>query len=303
MKWLEVSISLSGELAEPVSDLFSRHSGGGVVLEAVNPKENHTDLKEVLVRAFLSIDDELETKRRAIEEGLWHLSQIQPLPQPQFRFIDEQDWEKAWKSHYQPIIIGKTLIIQPAWIPLQKTDRLPIIMDPGMAFGTGTHPTTQLCLLAIEDGLQEGQTVIDIGCGSGILSIAAARLGAGKVIALDIDSVALQNAQKNIDLNEVGHIVNVYQGSLEVLLDEILPQRSPVDLVLGNITSKTLAEMIYIGLGETITADGTIILSGILDHQVATIRSACEQANLQIIETRSMEDWRALILKQIPPAQ
>jgi ribosomal protein L11 methyltransferase len=302
LKWLEVSISLSGELAEPVSDLFSRHSSGGIALEAANPEDDQANPKIVLVRAFLSIDGEMEDKRRDIEEGLWHLSQIQPLPQPQFRFIDEQDWENAWKSHYQPITIGKTLIIQPAWIPLQKTDRLPLIMDPGMAFGTGTHPSTQLCLIAIEEMLQEGQTVIDIGCGSGILSIAAARLGAGKVFALDIDSVAIRNARKNIDHNRVGQIVKVLQGSIELLLDEILTQRMSADLVLGNITSKTLIEMISAGLGETITADGTIILSGILDHQVSNVQSACEQANLQIIETRSMEDWRALVLKRIPPA-
>ncbi len=301
MKWLEISIPLTGELAEPVSDLFSRYVPGGVALETLHQDDPLSDSQLIMVRAFLPVDDQLEDRRRVIEEGLWHLSQIQPLPQAQFQFIDEEDWAEAWKTHYKPITIGTRLLIQPAWLPLEGKDRLPILLDPGMAFGTGTHPTTQLCLVAIEDYLQTGQSVIDIGCGSGILSIAAAKLGAGQVLAIDIDSVALQNARKNIELNDATDIVMLSHGSLDLLLQEIPSARVPAHLVVANIITKTLEELIYSGLSQIILPAGTLILSGILDHQVAIIQSACEEANLRIIETRSLDDWRAVIIKRKPP--
>jgi ribosomal protein L11 methyltransferase len=301
LKWLEVSISLSGELAESVTDLFARYAPDGVVLETLPSQTEIAQVKNVTVRAYLPMDDEIESKKIAIQEGLWHLSQIQPLPAARFRSINEQEWSEAWKEHYRPIAIGKHLIIQPAWIPLGVTERLPIRLDPGMAFGTGTHPTTQLCLIAIEDYLQKGDAVIDIGTGSGILSIGAAHLGASHVLALDIDSVALENAHKNIRQNDVSHIVTIMQGSLELLLEEKTSARVPADLILANIITKTLDEMIRSGLGKTITELGTLILSGILDHQVEIIHMACADMNLQIVETRSMDDWRALIIKRMPP--
>jgi ribosomal protein L11 methyltransferase len=303
LKWLEVSISLSGELADPVSDLFSRYVPNGVALEATDQQGSQSNSQLITVRAFLPADDQLEERQRAIEEGLWHLNQIQSLPQAQFHYIQEEDWEDAWKTHYKPIPIGTKLVIQPAWLPSEDRDRIPILMDPGMAFGTGTHPTTQLCLAAIEDYLQIGQSVIDIGCGSGILSIAAAYLGAKQVLALDIDSIALQNARKNIERNDVSDIVSLSHGSLDLLLDEIPSPRVPAHLVIANIITKTLEVMIQTGLGKTILPEGTLILSGILDHQVGIIQSACDEAGLRIIETRNMDDWQAVIIKQIPPTQ
>jgi ribosomal protein L11 methyltransferase len=301
LKWLEISISLSGELAEPVSDLFSRYAPNGVALEATNQQGSQAKPQPVTLRAFLPADDQLEERRKAIEEGLWHLGQIQSLPPAQFHYIQEEDWEDAWKTHYKPITIGTKLVIQPAWLPIEEKDRIPILMDPGMAFGTGTHPTTQLCLTAIEDYLQSGQLVIDIGCGSGILSIAAALLGAKQVLALDIDSTALQNARKNIECNDVSNIVSLSQGSLDLLLEELPSPRVPAHLVVANIITKTLEVMIQSGLGKTILPAGTLILSGILDHQVEIIQGACVKAGLRIIETRSLEDWQAVVIKRIPP--
>ena len=303
MKWLEVSISLSGELAEPVSDLFSRYAPNGVALEATNQPGSQIKSQLITVRAFLPADDQVEERRKSIEEGLWHLSQIQRLPQAQFHYIQEEDWENAWKTHYKPIPIGTKLVIQPAWLPIEARDRIPILMDPGMAFGTGTHPTTQLCLAAIEDYLQTDQSVIDIGCGSGILSIAAAYLGAKHVLALDIDSIALQNARKNIERNDVSNIVSLSQGSLDFLMEEAPSPRVPAHLVIANIITKTLVVMIQTGLGETVLPEGTLILSGILDHQIDHIKSACDEAGLRINEIRAMDDWQAVIIKRIPPTQ
>jgi ribosomal protein L11 methyltransferase len=301
LKWLEVSISLSGELAEAVSDLLSRHAPGGIVIEAPSSQDESQKFNQVILRAYLPADKELETRHHAIEEGLWHLNQIQSLPQPQYRFLEEQDWEQAWKSHYHPIKIGRRLVIQPAWLPLQEKERLPIFIDPGMAFGTGTHPTTQLCLHALEEYLCEGQSVIDLGCGSGILSIAAARLGAASVLALDIDPIAVRNTRENARRNAVDHIVTAQQGSLDLLINNGGRNIMQASIVLANILAKTLQNMIESGLGKTIPMDGVLILSGILDHQVADVEATCNTRGLEIFAIKCMEDWRALIVKRIPP--
>jgi ribosomal protein L11 methyltransferase len=302
LAWLEVTISLSGELAEPVSDLFSRYAPGGVVLENLPQEKFKSESKLIQVRAYLPEDDQLPERRRAIEEGLWHLSQIQELPPAQFHLIQEKDWGSTWKVHYVPIPIGSKIVIQPAWIPIKATDRIPILIDPGMAFGTGTHPTTQLCLAVIEDLLKAGQSVIDLGCGSGILSIAAAKLGAGKVLGLDIDAVAVQNARKNVNLNHVNPVVTLSRGSLELLLEEMPSPRIPADLVVANIITKTLEELVRAGLGKLIHPRGFLILSGILDHQVGTIQTVCEENALQLLSTHSMDDWRALVFIRKPPS-
>jgi ribosomal protein L11 methyltransferase len=302
LKWLSVSISLSGELAEPVSDLLSRHAPGGITIEAAPLLKDSQKVKEVILSAYLPADNELDRRRKAIEEGLCHLSQIQKIPPLQFQWIDEKDWENEWKSHYHPISVGERFVIQPAWLALEETDRIPLIMDPGMAFGTGTHPTTQLCLEALEDHLQVGQPVIDLGCGSGILSIAAARLGASRVLALDIDPIAVQNTRENSLRNEVGHLIYVCQGSLDHLLSEAPSDRVPASLVLANILAKTLKEMLRSGLGEVITKEGTLILSGILDHQVSSIQLVCDEMGLALVDTLRLDDWRALIIKRIAPS-
>jgi ribosomal protein L11 methyltransferase len=146
------------------------------------------------VAAYLPVDADLEDTRRKLEEALWYLGRIQPLPDPQFRSVQEADWAEAWKEHYHPITIGRRLIIVPAWLENPDPARIPIRMDPGMAFGTGTHPTTQLCLELVDELYDERRltrgeknmlssfalrpsSVIDIGCGSGILSVAAILLG------------------------------------------------------------------------------------------------------------------------------
>jgi len=300
LKWLRVSLTLSGELAEPVSDLFSRHASGGIAIEAPpHPQHPHRS-SEVTLNAFLLADDELDAHRKAIEEGLWHLSQIQQIPRPTFTFIEEEDWGKAWKDHYHPIRIGERLVIQPAWIPLDKTERIPLIMDPGMAFGTGTHPTTQLCLEALEKNLQNGQSVIDLGCGSGILSIAAAKLGASQVLALDIDPIAVRNTLENSQRNAIDHLISVQQGSLEYLLSEAPLDGVPATIVVVNILAKTIEQMLRTGLEKVIQDDGLLILSGILENQVEGIQSHCDQIGLFLVDTLLLEDWRALIFKRMP---
>ena len=197
MNWLEVSLTVNGELAEAVADVLARFAPNGVMTEQgvkfVNDEDEGTATGPITVRAYLPMDEHIEETRQKLEESLYYLGMIQPLPAPTFTPIADQNWMEAWKQHYKPIPIGKRLMILPAWLDSPEPNRIPIKIDPGMAFGTGTHPTTQLCLELMEKAMMdhgewrmenrssinhEPLTVIDVGCGSGILSIAALKLGA-----------------------------------------------------------------------------------------------------------------------------
>lgn len=292
MNWLEVSSTVNGELAEAIAELFSRFASGGVAIESLRIEDNPVEM--VVVRAYLPIENQLELIKQRIEEGLWHLSQIQPLPQPSFRLIKEEDWSQAWKSHYHPIQIGKRLMILPVWSQSPSGDRLHVILNPGMAFGTGTHPTTRLCLMALEDYLRSGQRVIDLGCGSGILSIAAARLGASHVQAWDNDAKAVDAARDNVRLNHLTKRITVEAGSLSELLEEI---DHKADLLVANITASVLEHMIVAGLVRAVKDGGIVILSGLLVAQIESLSAICDLHGLTHVETRVEEDWRALVYK------
>ena len=176
--WLEVRITGSGEIAEALADVLGRFVSNGVVVESVtrfNPNAHENEpTGDMDVFGYLSVDQDLENKKQKLQEALWHLSQIMPIPSPVFTLVQDQNWMAAWKQHYHPIPVGNRILILPAWQQGEFVeDRVTIRINPAMAFGTGTHPTTQLCLRLLEKHIQSGITVIDVGCGSGILSIAA----------------------------------------------------------------------------------------------------------------------------------
>jgi ribosomal protein L11 methyltransferase len=299
VNWLEVSLTVSGELSEPVADLLARHAPGGVVLEGEAAETGQpAHVRPYIVRAYLPADDDLEARRRAVEEGLWHLSQIVPLPSATFRPVADEDWSEIWKEHYRPIPIGRRLLILPAWLEPPAGDRIPILLDPGMAFGTGTHPTTQLCLAALEDCLRPGDAVVDLGAGSGILSIAAARLGAARVLAVDIDIEAVVAAGENVKRNNVQSVVEIRQGSLATVSAEY---PAGADILVANILASTLQEMAAGGLALAVRSGGIAILSGILADQAQGVLESCEAHGLRWKRSLEQEDWRALILERTTP--
>jgi len=308
MNWLEVSLTVNGELAEAVADVLARFAYSGVMMEQgvkyTDEEDAGTPTGPITVRAYLEMDDQVEETRQKLEESLYYLGRIQPLPAASYKQIADQNWMEAWKQHYKPILIGERLLILPAWMDSPDPIRIPIKIDPGMAFGTGTHPTTRLCLELLEKHSGESSSrvhgpwsVIDVGCGSGILSIAALKLGAKSALGVDIDAGSLVNARENADTNEIGDELILEIGSIqEILGGRFAFRRAP--LVLANILAPVIVRLFDAGLAELIEEKGTIILSGILEEQVSSVLEAAQAKGLKIYERKQMGDWVALTMSR-----
>ena len=310
MNWLEVSLLVNGELAEAVADVLARFAPNGVVTESTGIKfldeENEgVAVGPVNVRAYLEVNDQIEETRQKLEEALFYLGMIQPLPAPMYKNIADQNWMEAWKENYKPIPIGKRLMIVPAWMDSPEPKRIPIKIDPGMAFGTGTHPTTQLCLELIETVFDEQSKIvnrkskmIDVGCGSGILSIAALKLGADSALGVDIDIESVVNSRENADKNGIGAEFILGQGSVtEVLAGQFAYKSAP--LVVANILAPVIIRLFDAGLAALVEPGGEIILSGILAEQAEKVREAASARGLAVNEQRQMGDWVALSCQKL----
>ncbi len=315
MNWLEVSLTVNGELAESVADVFARFAPNGVMTEQgvkfLDEEDEGTATGPITVRAYLEVNEQLEETRQKLEESLFYLGMITPVPTPSYKQIADQNWMEAWKQHYKPILIGQRLLILPAWLESPEPKRIPIKIDPGMAFGTGTHPTTQLCLELMEASFEErrkkkedGQdsflfplSCIDVGCGSGILSIAAIKLGAMKVLGVDIDIESVKNSRENADTNGVGEELLLGQGSVTEVLSGSFQFRS-APLVVANILGPILIRLFDAGLADLVEPNGEIILSGILDHQAESVIAAGQAKGLKRNDQRQIGDWVAISLKK-----
>ncbi|NNJ12877.1 50S ribosomal protein L11 methyltransferase, partial [Chloroflexales bacterium ZM16-3] len=222
MSWLELSVQVDNESVESVSELLARYGyNGGVVAEPAwtpgdeGPEFSYDLSRPVTLRTYIPLDAQAEDVRQRLEQALWHFGQIRPMSPLQARTLEEEDWANAWKQHYSILRVGERTVVVPSWLEYEpKPDDVAIYLDPGMAFGTGLHPTTQLCLRLLERYARPGLRTLDIGAGSGILAIAAAKLGAGPILALDNDPVAAQVAAENVQANKVAHIVTAATGSL-----------------------------------------------------------------------------------------
>jgi ribosomal protein L11 methyltransferase len=312
LNWLEVSLTVNGELAEAVADVLARFAPNGVMTEQTvkfkSAEDEGTPVEPIVVRAYLPADERLEETRHNLEEALFYLGMIQPIPKPEYTPIADQNWMDAWKEHYHPIPIGKRLIIVPVWLESPDSRRISIKIDPGMAFGTGTHPTTQLCLDLLEEYLSPQCNVIDVGCGSGILSIGALKLGARFALAVDIDEASVKGSRENSRVNDIrddqiaiglGSVKNILAGNLQFTTQEVDYPRQ-AELVLVNILAPIIASLFnQDGLADLVTPGGSIILSGILDGQQSDlVELAVHHHGLTLIEERLMGDWVALAFKR-----
>ena len=311
--WLEVSLAVDGEMAEVVSEVLARFVSGGVVIESTeiaNDPSGEGDIVGPLrVCGYLKVDDQLYAERQSLEESLWHLGQIQPLPAAIYKPVAEADWSQVWKQHFHPVPIGQRLFIIPDWLDAAAGSRVVVRINPGMAFGTGTHPTTQLCLEILEDHLgvtrteYQGEeysqlTMIDIGCGSGILGIAAAKLGVRHILGVDLDPKAIEIAQQNAVVNGVQEQLELATGSVgEVNSGRFSIRRAP--LVVANILAPVLVSLLEQGLSDLLTNQGILILSGILEEQTGDVEAAIEASGLRLEGRRQIADWVALVVTKL----
>jgi ribosomal protein L11 methyltransferase len=304
MDWLEVALTVAAEAEETVADWLAEFAPEGVSSSAAGmemvsePLGVVRPVGPVTLRAYLPADETLEARRAQLEAALSQLAPDLVLVPPHYTPISKTNWAEAWKVHYHPVRVGRHLMVVPAWLnPPLAPDDLPLRLDPGMAFGTGTHATTQLCLAALETYLQPGQAVLDLGTGSGILSIAAAQLKAGPVLALDIDAEAVRVARENCAANGVADRIRVEAGSLaEVLAGQFGQTTYPV--VVANILASVLVSLFAQGLAGCVAPGGVLILSGILDSQAADVRAAGERQGLQFVAQEQIETWVALVARR-----
>jgi ribosomal protein L11 methyltransferase len=308
MNWLEITVNCDPEQAEAVADVLARYAPGGVAIQQnaldLTGDEWQADgpLEPVAsVRAYLAFEPGLDEKRRRVEEALWHLRQIASIPEPQFRTVVEEEWANAWKEHFDVTRIGKRLIVKPSWREyIPQADDIVLELDPGMAFGTGLHPTTQMCLLALEKYVRGGERVLDLGTGSGILAIAAVKLGAAACLAMDIDPVAVEAARANVSANQVSDRVQVEQGSLAQISKDALCNDGPeVGILLVNILAKIIIELCGQGLGEVVKPGGLAIFAGLIDTQEAEVREALKRVGLVVIDRTQEKDWVGLVCQSL----
>lgn len=313
MDWLEISVEVDQEAVEPVSELFARlgYNGGVVVEQAVEgPQAEQNSWDElqfpeidpnrpISVRTYLPLDGDAEEKRKRIEESLWHLGRMRPVGELRVRQCKEEDWANAWKAFYGVQRMGNRIVIKPSWLEYTpKEDDVVLDLDPGMAFGTGLHPTTRLCLAALEDYVpqlidqNEGvQNILDLGTGSGILAIAAAKLGGDRVnvVAYDTDPIAVEATAQNVARNGLAEQIEVGLGSSEATKAD-----GPYDLIVANILASVIIDLSK-SLAGLLVPGGTLISSGIFFERGDNVKAALERAGISLKEERKEGDWLCLV--------
>jgi ribosomal protein L11 methyltransferase len=292
LDWLEITVVTAPEDVEAVSDLLREHTGAGLAIEG-----NNDSSRSIALKAYLPQDSRLSPRRRNLRRALSRLDVTVPLTVPRARTVREEDWANAWKEHFRVQRIGR-IVVRPPWRRYRAREgEMLITLDPGMAFGTGQHPTTRMCLLALQEHVKAGERLLDVGTGSGILAIAAALLGASEVVGIDIDPLAVEIAGANVTVNAVQNRVRVAEGSVGAAWP--FDRLDPVfHCVVANLISATIVELAG-GLIGALKESGTGIVSGISKERVEECCWALRDAGGRVTDTMAEGDWRALIFERV----
>lgn len=291
MKWVEIAIEASECSVDAVSNILIEEGCGGTVIGPIPASAGHGANR---VAGYLPVDDRLEARLIHIRERVRLLPDYGlPLESDEVTVtpVADEEWATAWKKHFKPVRVGG-IIVKPTW---EDCDAGPgdviVEIDPGMAFGTGYHPTTQLCLLVLQEIVKGGEVVLDVGTGSGVLAIAAARLGARSVVGLDIDSVAVEVAEENVLHASLTDRIAIRQA------DSPLVFEGQADVVLANIIAKVLVDMAE-ALAEKVRPGGIVVASGIVTERADQVRRAFEAVGLHVVRERTDGEWVALLCER-----
>ena len=310
MKWSEISIQTSHEATDAVADIFHDLGASGVVIEdpeLINtyrrsgswdycdiPEELETEV--VTIKAYLPVDEFLDEKLRLFEERINQL-QEHDLDKGRgcinCREVQEEDWATAWKEFFHPVRVSEHIVIKPSWeeyLPVE--DDIIIELDPGMAFGTGTHHTTAMCIRCLEDIIKPGHTVFDVGTGSGILAVAAAKLGATSVHAIDLDPVAVRVATENITFNNVGATVKTTHGDL------LTGVTGTADVIVANIIADIIIKMLP-DVRSRLADTGVFIASGIISERLSDVTQALIENEFVIDKVTEEGGWVAIVANSV----
>jgi len=308
MDWQEISVSTQPEAVEAVSDLFHRLGAGGVVIEdpdillrmtqsgqwdAYELPQKRLEQLQPVVKGYLPVNEELPEKQEELKTGLAQIALR--LCQEPYRVdlitINEEDWANSWKAYFKPLKISEKLVIRPTWEPYAaRSGEIVLDLDPGMAFGTGSHVTTVMCACLLEKYIRPGDSVIDVGAGTGILAMGAARLGAGEVLAVDYDPVAVKVARENVQQNNLDDKVRVLSNDLLTGLE------ITADLITANIIADIIIRLLP-QVKSRLYPEGIFIASGIIKERKAEVTAAARKLGFMLVEEREEEGWTAQVWK------
>lgn len=310
MKWIEVFVKTTSEFEEEVTNILYEANIQGIIIEdfqdvldleknkkdwdIIDPDLLNNYYEGIIIKGYLEEEDDVEEKIDFIKEKIHGLPRYDldiRDTEVEINTIEETDWNQEWKKHFKPFPVGKNFLIKPSWEEIDEdTERKIIEIDPGMAFGTGTHATTLMCLEALENYLKEDDLVYDIGTGSGILAIAAGKLGANS-IGIDIDEDSVRTAKDNVKLNKCADNVKIIKGNL---LNKAMDK---ADIIISNIIADAIINMSG-NLNKFLKDSGIFIASGILENKKEEVVQALKANKFEILETSVMDEWLCIVARK-----